>query len=76
MDIKLDSKYEPYIKPSTTDMDVGGMIIPPTSLLTALLFGFANHDLIRAKEYYFWRICDTLWNRPDIPEPLMVELER
>lgn len=71
MDIKLDSKYEPYIKPSTTDMDVGGMIIPPTSLLTALLFGFANHDLMRAKEYYFWRVCDILWNRPDIPEPLM-----
>ena len=71
MDVKLDRKYEPYIKPSSTDMDVGGLTIPPTSLLTALLFGFANHELVLAKEYYFWRICDILWNRPDIPEPLM-----
>ena len=53
-------------------MDVGGLVIPPTSLLTALLYGFANHELVAAKEYYFWRACDVLWNRPDLPEPLML----
>ena len=72
MTTKINPKYEPFIKPSTTDMDVGGLTIPPTSLLTALLFGFANHELVKAREYYFWRISDILWNRPDLPEPLMV----
>ena len=71
MDIKINQKYEPFIKPSSTDMDIGGLVIPPTSLLTALLYGFANHELTHAQEYYFWRVCDILWNRPDLPDPLM-----
>lgn len=63
---------EPRIDPVTKMMDVGGLSIPPTSLITALLFGFANHPKKVAKEFYFWRICDELWNRPDLPEQMMV----
>ena len=63
---------EPKIDPTTKKMDVGGFTIPPTSLLTALLYGFAHHESPSAKEYYFWRCCDELWNHEDLPEPLMV----
>jgi len=63
---------EPRIDPKTKRMDVGGFKIPPTSLLTALLYGFANHEVVAAKEYYFWRICDELWNNDELPEKLMV----
>jgi hypothetical protein len=65
--------YEPRIDPTTKKMDVGGLFIPPTNTLTALLYGFANHELPKAREYYFWRLCDELWNHPDLPEPLMVK---
>ena len=50
---------------------VGGLKIPVTSTLTALLYGFANHKKPEAKEYYFWRIADILWNNEDLPEPLL-----
>lgn len=63
---------EPRIDPTTKKMDVGGFLIPPTNLITALLFGFAKHTNSKAKEYYFWRCCDELWNGPDMPEPMMV----
>jgi len=63
---------DPRIDPKTKRMDVGGLLIPPTSLITALLYGFANHEHLRAKEYYFWRICDELWNHDDLPEKLMI----
>lgn len=63
---------EPRIDPTTKKMDVGGFLIPPTNLITALLFGFAKHTSPKAKEYYFWRCCDELWNNPDMPEPMMV----
>jgi hypothetical protein len=63
---------EPRIDPTTQQMDVGGLIIPPTSTVTALLYGFAHHPNEMAKEFYFWRVCDELWNKnPDLPEPLM-----
>ena len=64
---------EPKICSKTKQMDVGGFTIPPTSLLTALLYGFAKHEEPIAREYYFWRICDELWNRDDLPEKLMVK---
>ena len=64
---------EPRIDPKTKKMDVGGLLIPPTSVLTGLLYGFAHHDSVRAKEFYFWRICDELWNNADLPEKLMVK---
>jgi len=63
---------EPRIDPQSKKMDVGGMMIQPTSLLTALLYGFAQHPNDKAKEFYFWRICDELWNREELPEPMMV----
>jgi hypothetical protein len=53
-------------------MDVGGYLIGVTSTLTALLWGFANHDAPRAREYYFWRCADMLWNRDDLPEHLFI----
>ena len=65
--------YEPRIDPTTKKMDVGGVLIPPTNTITALLYGLANHSANRAKEYYFWRLCDELWNNDDVPEPLMVK---
>ena len=54
-------------------MDVGGLMIPATNTLTALLYGFAHHDVHKAREYYFWRLCDELFNHEDLPEPLMVK---
>lgn len=63
---------EPRIDPQTKKMDVGGFQLPPTSLITALLYGFANHESVVAKEYYFWRICDELWNHDDLPDKLCV----
>jgi len=63
---------EPRIHPISKMMDVGGLSIPPTSLITALLYGFAHHPKVIAREYYFWRLCDELWNRDDLPEPMMV----
>tara|TARA_Y100000994_G_scaffold190124_1_gene159109 strand:- start:2976 stop:4763 length:1788 start_codon:yes stop_codon:yes gene_type:complete len=76
MPLKIDRSkqlLEPRIDPKTKKMDVGGFQIPPTSLLTALLFGFANHESVVVREYYFWRLCDELWNREDLPEKLMVK---
>lgn len=65
--------YEPRIDSTTKKMDVGGILIPPTNTVTALLYGLANHSANKAKEYYFWRLCDELWNNDDLPEPLMVK---
>ena len=70
--VKKSKILEPRIDPVTKRMDVGGFFIPPTNLITALLYGFANHTNLRAKEFYFWRCCDELWNNNDMPEPLMV----
>jgi len=69
---KRKSILEPRIDPHTKMMDVGGLTIPPTSTITALLYGFANHTKPLAKEFYFWRVCDELWNQEELPEPLMV----
>ena len=63
---------EPRIDAKTKKLDVGGLLIPPTSLVTALLYGFAHHPKVIAKEYYFWRLCDELWNHEDLPEPMMI----
>ena len=65
--------YEPRIDDKTSKMDVGGMLISPTNSITALLYGLANHESNKAKEYYFWRLCDELWNHDELPEPLMVK---
>lgn len=63
---------EPCIDAATNRMDVGGLSIPITNTLTALLWGFSNHPSARAKEYYFWRCADELWNRDDLPEHMFV----
>ena len=52
--------YEPRIDPTTKKMDVGGILISPTNTLTALLYGLSHHDSHKAKEYYFWTLCDIL----------------
>lgn len=67
------SVLEPRIDQATNRMDVGGLLIPVTSTLTALLYGFANHSSKKAKEYYFWRIADILWNRDDLPEHMFIK---
>ena len=69
---KSKQVLEPRVNPTTKEMDVGGLAIKTTSLITALLYGFAHHPKVIAREYYFWRICDELWNREDLPEPMMV----
>jgi hypothetical protein len=69
----LTALLEPKRDPD--GVNVGGLIIPETELLTALLWGFANHKNLRAKEYYFWRIADELWNRPELPEQMFIRHE-
>lgn len=64
---------EPRIDPKTNMMDVGGYPIPVTNALTALLWGFANHAHPKAREYYFWRVADELWNRDDLPEHMFLK---
>lgn len=71
---KAQSKrvLEPRLDSKLKKIDVGGLLIPPTNTLTALLYGFAHHTNVTAREYYFWRICDILWNsNPDVAEPMM-----
>ena len=63
----------PRIDPATNKMDVGGFLIPVTNTLTALLWGFANHPSNKAKEFYFWRVADLLWNRDDLPEHMFLK---
>ena len=65
--------YEPRIDEKTSKMDVGGMSIDATNTVTGLLYGLANHKSNKAREYYFWRLCDELWNHDELPEPLMVK---
>ena len=71
MRTKINTQFEPYLNPESGNISVGDLEIPQTSLLTSLLCGFANHEGVEEKVYYFWRICDELWNRPDFPEPMM-----
>lgn len=49
------------------------MSIDATNTVTGLLYGLANHKSNKAREYYFWRLCDELWNHEELPEPLMVK---
>ena len=65
--------YEPRIDEKTSKMDVGGMSIDATNTVTGLLYGLSNHKSNKAREYYFWRLCDELWNHDELPEPLMVK---
>lgn len=65
--------YEPRIVANSDNMDVGGLIIPATNILTALLYGFRHHESNKAKEYFFWRLCDELWNHDELPEKMMVK---
>lgn len=67
------SVLEPRIDPASKKMDVGGYLIPITNTLTALLWGFANHPATKAREFYFWRIADLLWNRDDLPEHMFLK---
>ena len=73
MDTPINPKYEPFVDKTYGVMKVGVLQIPPCSLLTALLYAFANspHTHYRAREYYFWRVCDELWNNPDMPSKMM-----
>lgn len=64
------SVLEPRIDTASKTMDVGGYRIPVTSILTACLWGFANHPNLRAKEYYFWRVADMWWNNDGLPEKM------
>jgi len=66
------SVLEPRIDSQSRKMDVGGYLIPVTSTLTALLWGFANHPSPKAREFYFWRVADLLWNKDDLPEHMFV----
>jgi hypothetical protein len=67
------SVLEPRIDSATNKMDVGGFTIPITNTITALLWGFANHPSSKAREFYFWRVADLLWNRDDLPEHMFIK---
>jgi len=67
------SVFEPRVDKESNKMDVGGFLIPVTNTLTALLWGFANHPANKAKEYYFWRVADLLWNRDELPEHMFLK---
>jgi len=51
-------------------MIVGDYEIPVSPALTAHLTGFRHHEDWKAKEYYFWKIADLLWNRPEFEKPM------
>lgn len=72
--LELSIRLEPK-KDNNGGIDVGGYSLPETETLTALLWGFANHPNLRAKEYYFWRIADELWNHDELPEPMFIRHE-
>ena len=72
-DKSTGSVLEPRIDPNTNKMDVGGLLIPVTNTITALLYGYANHTSAKAREFYFWRIADLLWNRDDLPEHMFIK---
>ncbi|MGB0790266.1 MAG: hypothetical protein ACPGRT_02185 [Flavobacteriaceae bacterium] len=69
----LDPKLEPTVSSNGKEIKVGDFLIPLGTTLTSLLFGFKQHDEVEKKEYYFWRLCDELWNNDDLPEPLMIK---
>lgn len=71
--LPVRTTLEPRIDPRTKKMDVGGLEIPPTGTLTALLWGFGNHPSAVAREYYFWRVADLLWNHDDLPEKMFIK---
>lgn len=73
MDTPINPKYEPTLDTTYGVTKVGVLQIPPCSTLTALLYGFANapHTHYSAREYYFWRICDELWNGSNTPKKMM-----
>ncbi len=64
---------EPRLDAANNQMDVGGYMIPVCSTLTACLWGFANHHNNFAKEFYFWRVADLLWNHDELPEKMFVK---
>lgn len=70
----INPKLEPHRSPCG-HTSVDGYLIPETGTLTALLWGFANHTNLQAKEYYFWRVADLLWNNPELPEQLFIRHE-
>ena len=64
---------EPRPDVKSNQMDVGGYLIPMTSTLTACLWGFANHHNTTAREFYFWRCADMLWNHEGLPEKMFIK---
>lgn len=73
----IDERYEPVDRQIGSKLytDVGTYHIPQTSVLTGLLWGFANHPELEAQVYYFWRIADELWNHDELPEKKFVRHE-
>ena len=70
---RLADILEPRPSDDGEETIVGDFVLPSCPLLTALLYGFGNHEHWAKREYYFWRICDELWNdNPRLAEPMMV----
>jgi hypothetical protein len=69
-DVQPTSVLEPRLDTTNKTMDVGGYLLPAVSLFTALLWGYNNHPSPKAREYYFWRCADLLWNHDGLPEKL------
>ena len=43
-----------------------------TQFLQCLLIAFKDTTSPQLKEYYFWRLCDEIWNKDEVVDPLMV----
>ena len=75
----IDPRYEPTPVGLHGDLHVFRLGAPfdiwvtCSNKIEALLIGFVDDKTTnKAKEYYFWRLCDLIWNREDLFEPLMV----
>lgn len=74
MDTELITRYEPKFDKKTGLYKIGDSLknIPEDNTLNHHLIGFYHSPSLKEKEYYFWRICDMLWNHDGVAEPLMV----
>ena len=74
MDTEIITRYEPKFDKKTGLYKIGDSLknIPEDNTLNHHLIGFYHSPSLKEKEYYFWRICDMLWNHDGVAEPLMV----
>lgn len=70
---EINDDWEQKIHPDGSVTIAGVELEHYTTEESAHLKCFQQHKDNTIKEYNFWRLCDLLWNREDLPEPLMVK---